>query len=155
MNFRVTSRMASTRVASCPPMVKSFVSIDPETSSTSMISIPLASTWVRLLPSCGRASAMTKIASDASSSDRRIFPTRAALCSPMTRKADVDENVKAAAGPRFPRKYASTGIASNRRSNHGRAKVSPVLVGHQSDSCKLLTSFHKSGCFFEQQLAVC
>src|SRR6266581_2335437 len=85
----------------------------------------------------------------------RMASTRVALGFPMTRKKDVDENVKAAAGPRFPRKYASTGIASNRRSNHGRAKVSPVLAGHQSDSCKLLTSFHKSGCFFEQQLAIC
>src|SRR5438874_1940561 len=53
MNFRVTSRIASSRVARSPPIVKSLVSIDPDTSSTSIMSIPLASTWVRLLPSCG------------------------------------------------------------------------------------------------------
>src|SRR6266571_7416822 len=154
MNFRVTSRMASPRVASCPPIVKSFVSIDPETSSTSMMSIPLASTCVRLLPSCGRARAMTKIASDASSRDRRIFPTRAALCFPMARNADVDENVNAAVGPRLPRKYASNGIANKSNNNNGRANVSALFAVHQSNSCKLLPSFHKSGCFFEQELAV-
>src|SRR4026207_520541 len=40
MNFRVTSRIASTRVASWPPMVKSFVSIEPETSSPRLMTIP-------------------------------------------------------------------------------------------------------------------
>ena len=95
------------------------------------------------------------VASDASSNDRRTLLARAALCFPIARKTDVDENIKAAVGPRFPRKYASNGIASNRRSNHGRVKVSPVLAGHQSDSCKLLASFHKSGRFLEQQVAVC
>ena len=63
MNFRVTSRIASIRVAESPPTVKSFVNIEPETSSTTMMSMPLASTSVRLLPSCGRASARMKMAS--------------------------------------------------------------------------------------------
>ena len=131
INLRVTSRIASTRVASCPPMVKSFVSIEPETSSTSMMSIPLASIWVRLLPSCGRASAITKIASETSSSVRRIFPARAALRFPIARRLAVDEYVSAAAGPRFPRNHATNGIASSNKSSHGRANVNALFAGHQ------------------------
>src|SRR6266487_7127102 len=153
MNFLVTSRIASSRVASSPPIVKSFVSIDPETSSTSMMSIPLASIWVRLLPSCGRASPTTKIASEASSSARRIFPARAALCFPIARRLAVDEYVSAAAGPRFPRKYASKGIASSSRSSHGRANVNAVFAGHHSNSRKL-ASFQKADRFLQQQFAV-
>src|SRR5262245_57596932 len=153
MNFRVTSRIASTRVASWPPMVKSLVSIDPETSSTSMMSIPLASICVRLLPSCGRARATTKKAMARSSSARRILPIRAALCFPIARRVAVDEYVSAAAGPLFPRNHASNGIASNKSSSHGRAKVSALLPGNQSGSCKL-TSFHEADRLFQQQFAV-
>ncbi len=69
-----------------------------------MMSIPLASTWVRLLPSCGRASAITNIASEATNIARKILPARAALCLPIARRVDVDEKVSAAAGPRFPRR---------------------------------------------------
>src|SRR5438552_9273048 len=133
INLRVTSRIASTRVASCPPIVKSFVSMDPETSSTSMMSIPLALIWVRLLPSCGRASATTKAASESSSSVRRILPARAALCFPIALRLAVDEYVSAAAGPRFPRKYASKGIASSNSSSHGRANVSALFAGQKSN----------------------
>ena len=149
MNLRVTSRTASTRVASSPPIAKSFVSIDPDTSSTSIMSIPLASILVRLLPSWGRASATTKIAMAASSNVRRIFPARAALLFPMARRLAVDENVNAAAGPRFPRNQASNGIASSNKSSHGRAKVNALFAVHQSNSCKL-PSFHKTERFVQQ-----
>src|SRR5262249_26381208 len=121
--------------------------------STSMMSIPLASTWVRLWPSCGRARAITKIANVAKINARRNFPARAALCLPIARKVDVDEKVSAAAGPRLPRKYARSGIASRSRSSHGRANVSAVFCGHQSSKCKLL-SFHKTRGLFEQQPAI-
>src|SRR5262249_42217639 len=133
-NLRVTSRIASTRVASCPLMVKSLVSIDPETSSVRIMSIPLASIWVRLLPSCGRASAITKIAIEASNRDRRIFPARAALRFPITRRLAVDEKVNAAAGPRFPRKYATNGTASSNRSSQGCAKVNALFPLNQLNS---------------------
>ena len=148
MNFRVTSRIASTRVASWPPIVKSFVNIEPETSSTSMMSIPLASICVRLLPSCGRASATTKKARARSSSVRRILPARAALCFPIARRLAVDEYVSAAAGPLLPRNHASMGIASNKSSSHGRANVNALLPGNQSNSRKL-TSFHEADRLFQ------
>src|SRR5207237_4550584 len=96
---------------------------------------------------------MTKIAKAASSSVRRTLPARAALCFPSLRSVAVDENVNAAAGPRFPRKWASNGITSSSRSNHGRANVSAAFAGHQSNSRKL-SSFHKARCFFQQQRAV-
>src|SRR5262249_20469127 len=153
MNFRVTSRIASTRVASWPPMVKSLVSIEPETSRTSMMSIPLASICVRLLPSCGRARATTKKAMARSKSARRILPTRAALCFPIARRLAVDEYVSAAAGPRLPRNHASNGIPSNKSSSHGRAKVNALLSGNQLNGGKL-ASFHEADRLFQQQFAV-
>ena len=104
MNLRVTSRIASTRVACSPPIVKSLISIEPETSSTIMMSIPLASTCVRLLPSRGRASATMKMARLRKSSARRILPARAALDLPSPRRTVVEEKTSAAAGPRWPSK---------------------------------------------------
>src|SRR6202008_2816570 len=47
---------------------------------------------------------------------------------------DVEEKVNAAAGPRLPRRYASNGIASSNKSNHGRANVSALCAGHQSNN---------------------
>src|SRR5712691_10278938 len=153
INFRVTSRIASTRVASEPPIVKSFVNIDPETSSTSIMSIPLASTCVRLLPSCGRASPTMNTANVAKITARKIFPARLALSLPIACRAVVDEKVSAAASPRFPRKYASNGMANNNKSSHGRTNVSAVSAGHQSNSRKM-SSLYKAGCFFQQEPAV-
>ena len=153
INLRVTSRIASTRVACSPPIVKSLVSIDPETSSTSMMSIPLASIWVRLLPSCGRASAKTKTANVASNSERRIFPARDALCFPISASGLVEEKSKAAIAPRFPRKYASSGMAKRSKSSQGLANVRAVLAGHHSGSCKL-TSMDKARRFVEQHSTV-
>src|SRR3954462_8057895 len=153
MNFRVTSRIASIRVADSPPILKSFVNIDAETSSASMISIPLASTWVSVLPSWGRAIARANRARLSSSTARKNFPTRDALVLPSDCSAVVDENVNAAAGPRFPRNQASKGIASSSRRNHDCAKVSAPSAGSQSRRFKP-RSFHKPGGFLEQQLAV-
>ena len=96
-----------------------MVNIEPETSSTTMMSIPLASTWVRLFPSCGRAMATAKSARLRRKMARRSFPARAALVFPSARKAAVDENVRAAPGPLFPRRYASKSTARRSRSSHG------------------------------------
>src|SRR5207244_5832668 len=153
INLRVTSRTPSSRVASWPPIVKSFANIEFETSSTSMMSMPLASTWVRLLPSCGRASAMTKKASAAKTNARKNFPARAALCLPIARSVVVDEKVNAAAGPALPRRYASSGMTIKSKSNHGRANVSAVFAGKKSNSCKFASSY-ETKCFLEQQLAI-
>src|SRR2546423_5637320 len=153
MNLRVTSRIASIRVAASPPIEKSFVSIDPETSSARMISIPLASTWVRLLPNCGRAIAMAKNARLRSRSARRNFPARAALLFPSERKTAVDEKVNAAAGPLLPRNQARSGIATNSRRNQGCAKVSAAFAGSQSRRFKL-RSFHELDRFLQQPAAV-
>ena len=119
MNFRVTSRIASIRVADSPPTLKSFVNIEAETSRARMMSMPLASTCVRLLPNCGRAIATAKKARLSSIKARRNFPARAALDFPIARRVVVEEKVSAAAGPLLPRNHASNGIASNRRRNHG------------------------------------
>src|SRR5256714_353904 len=153
MNLRVTSRIASIRVACSPPIVKSFVSIEPETSSASMISIPLASTWVRLLPSCGRAIATARNASATSRRARRNLPARAALLFPSERNANVEEKVNAAAGPLLPRNQASSGIASNSKRNHGCAKVSAEFFDNQSGRFKLC-SFYKLDRFLEEAAAV-
>src|SRR4029077_16706263 len=106
---------------------------EPETSNTSMMSIPLASICVRLLPSCGRARATTKKARARSSNARRILPIRAALCFPIARRLAVDEYVNAAAGPRLPRNHASNGIASNKSSSHGCANVNALFPWNQSN----------------------
>ena len=53
----VISLMASTRLARSPPMEKSSVSMERDTSSAIMMSMPLASTCVNELLNCGRASA--------------------------------------------------------------------------------------------------
>ena len=90
---------------------------------------------------------------DASSNARRIFPARAALCFPRARRLVVDENVNAAAGPRFPRNQASNGSASSSKRSHGRANVRALFVGHQSNSRKL-SSLHETERFLQQQLAV-
>src|SRR2546423_8834123 len=153
MNFRVTSRIASIRVADSPPTLKSFVSIDAETSSASMMSMPLASTWVRLLPSCGRAIAIANNARLASISARRNFPVRAALVLPSARKAVVDEKVNAAAGPLLPRNQASRGIARSSKRNHGCANVRAEFDGSQSGRFKL-RSFHKLFRFFHEPLTI-
>src|SRR2546430_12112656 len=153
MNLRVTSRIASIRVACSPPIVKSFVSIEPETSSARIISIPLASTWVRLLPNCGRDIAMAKKATLTSIRARRNFPARAALLFPSERKDAVDENVRAAAGPLLPRSQASRGITSNSKRNQGLAKVSPEFAVSQSGRFKF-RSFHKLGRLLEQKMAI-
>ena len=89
-----------------------------------------------------------KIAMDASSNVRRIFPARAALFFPIERRLAVDENVNAAAGPRFPRYQANKGIASSSKSSHGRANVSALFAVHQSNSRKL-SSFHKTERFVQ------
>src|ERR1041385_229146 len=153
MNFRVTSRIASIRVADSPPTLKSFVNIDAETSSARMMSMPLASTCVRLFPSCGRAIAIAKKATLSSIKARRNFPARAALDLPIACKAVVEENVSAAAGPLLPRNHASNGIASRRRSNHGCAKVRAAPPKNQSRRFKL-ASCHELLCFLEEPLAV-
>src|SRR5438132_12072564 len=89
----------------------------------------------------------------ASKSVRKILPARAALRFPIAASAVVDEKTKAAVAPRFPRRYARSGIASSNKSNHGRAKVSALWDGHQSGNCKL-TSLHETGRFLEQHTTV-
>src|SRR6476646_996021 len=153
MKLRVTSRIASIRVAACPPILKSFVNIEAETSSASTISMPLASTCVRLFPHCGRARPTAKQAMLISTSARRKLPARAALVLPSARNVAVDENVRAAAGPLLPRSHASSGIATSRRRNHGCAKVSAELGVNQSGRCKL-RSFHKLHGLFQEHSAV-
>src|SRR5881394_229514 len=153
MNLRVTSRIAWIRVADSPPILKSFVSIEADTSSASMISMPLASTWVRLLPSCGRAMPTANNARLNSIKARRNFPARAALVLPSARMVAVDEKVSAAAGPLLPRNQANSGIASRRRRNHGCANVSAAPPANQSRRFKL-RSFHELLGLFEQPLAV-
>src|SRR2546423_288230 len=153
MNFRVTSRIASMRVADSPPTLKSFVNIEAETSRASMMSIPLASIWVRVFPSCGRAIATAKNARLTSIKARRNLPARVALVLPSDCKAVVEENVRAAASPVLPRNQARSGIASRRSRNHGCPKVSAEFAGNQSRRFKL-RSFHKVSCFFQESAAV-
>src|SRR6267378_39681 len=152
MNLRVTSRTASRRVASSPPMVKSFVNIEPDTSSTSMMSIPLASTWDRLFPSCGRAIAMMKAASESQTRARRNRPARLALPFPIARKGEVPEKITAALGPILPRNKARAGINSNKSSSHGRAKLSVWPFSHSGGDKH--ASFHKTARFIQEQTAL-
>src|SRR6266480_1808979 len=147
INFRVTSRTASNRVASSPPMVKSFASIEFETSSTSMMSMPLASTCVSDFPSCGRAMATMNAARASQISARKICPARLALLFPIARNGAVAEKTMAARGPNLPRSQASSGINSNNSNNHGRANVS-VCPASQSCGDKG-SSFHKLTCFIQ------
>jgi hypothetical protein len=90
-----------------------------------------------------------KIAMDPRSNVRRILPARAALVFPIARRLAVDENVNAAAGPRFPRNQASNGTASSNKSSHGRANVNALFAVHQSNSRKL-SSLHKTERFVQQ-----
>src|SRR4030095_6004397 len=152
INFRVTSRTASRRVASSPPMVKSFASIEFETSSTSMMSMPLASTCVSDFPSCGRAMATINAARDSQISARKICPARLALLFPIARNGAVAEKTTAARGPNRPRSQASNGINSNNSNSHGRANVS-VCPASQSRGDKG-SSFHELTRFIQQKAAV-
>src|SRR5688572_9470946 len=127
--------------------------MEPETSSTTMMSIPLASTCVRLFPSCGRAIAIVSNARLTSSIARRNLPARAALLFPSARNVAVDENVSAAAGPLLPRQYASSGMASSSNSSHGCAKVRAEFIGNQSRRFKF-PSFDEPGCLLQKKAAV-
>src|SRR3954471_4358812 len=152
INLRVTSRTASSRVASSPPIVKSLVSIEFETSRTSIMSMPLASTSVRLLPSCGRARATTNKASANSSKVRRNLPARETLLFPISCSNRVEENVTAAAEPRLPRRYATSGISRSNNSSSGRANVrAPCAADQSRNSDKLLSPFHKPRRLLQQQ----
>src|SRR5207253_1449777 len=152
MNLRVTSRTASNRVASSPPMVKSFTSIELETSSTSMMSIPLASTWVSDLPSCGLAIPTIKAARASQTKARKIRPARLVLLFPIARNGAVAENTIAARGPNLPRSHASKGMSSSNSSNHGRAKVSAWPPSQsRGDKC---ASFHELARFIQEETAI-
>jgi hypothetical protein len=93
------------------------------------------------------------MASEASSSVLRIFPARAALFFPIARRLAVDEYVSAAAGPRFPRKYASKGIASSSRSSHGRANVNAVFAGHHSNTFVMSSEVETSQYWYQRHEA--
>ena len=147
MNLRVTSRTASRRVASSPPMVKSFVNMEPETSSTSMISIPLASIWVKLFPSCGRAIAMIKAVRASQTRARRNRPARLALLFPIARNGEVAEKMTAALGPIFPRNNARAGINNRKSRSQGRSKLSVWPFSHSCGNKH--SSFHKTARFIQ------
>ena len=136
-----------------PPIVKSLVSIEPETSSTSMMSIPLASTWVRVLPSCGRAIAMTKMARLTRHQRPQKFSRSRRAVLPSARKIAVDEKVNAAAGPLLARETRQAAGCEQKQRNQGWAKVSADCSGNQSGRFKL-GSFDELGGFFQQQPAV-
>ena len=120
-----------------------------------MMSIPLASTWVRLLPSCGRARATIRSARLRRSSARRNLPAaRGAGLSRARAASLVDEKVNAAAGPRLS---AQIGQQRNAPGEAGAAtdarKSVPSCAGNQSGRFKL-PSLHKPRRFLEEQPAV-
>ena len=123
MKRLVTSFTASRRLAGCPPSVKSSATIEPETSSASMMSTPLDSMVSCVFPSRGRASAMMSSASAMCNSTRANPPHPAfRFCAPK-RIASTDEKRTAGIGPRPPCNHASTGSAASRSSHHGCAKL--------------------------------
>jgi hypothetical protein len=134
-------------------MVKSLINIEPETSSTSMMSMPLASTCVRLFPSRGRASPMMK-QRQRQEQQRAQYLTRA-------RGAALAEAAQHDRGREDERGSGSTLSAqvSDQRQEQEKqeqpriANENSVPVGSQLRRFKL-ASFHKARRFLEQQLAV-
>ncbi len=115
----VISLMASTRFARLPPRVKSSVSMERETSSAIMMSIPLAWIWVIELLNCGRASARMPVVSAAASSAPENAPARAVRGLPRCAMAAVKEYTTEGAPPARPRRRASSAGNTSRHRNHG------------------------------------
>jgi len=137
MNFCVTSRIASTRVASWPPIVKSFVSIEPETSSTSMISIrspQLREAFCRVRT----RRATTKKASVEAVAPAGFYRSRRAL-SPIARRLRGRRIRERRSGPAFsaqPRKqrYRQQQEQQPGRANVNRCCSKPIISFHAERS---------------------
>ena len=124
-NSSLTFLTTEIRLAGWLPIVKSSASIDPETSSNSMMSMPLASTWVIDLPFCGRASAMMSNANAQKNKPVRKLPARLCTRLPRDRSASVEEKTTVGEPPGCPRRNASNGTSNSSSNNHGFANVMP------------------------------
>ena len=104
MNLRVTSRIASMRVAWSPPTVKSLVSIEPRNVEhehdvdSACLHLREAFAELRTRQSDHEESQSEK------KKRAQEFPRAGGACFPSARRLTVEEKVSAAAGPLFPRK---------------------------------------------------
>jgi len=96
--------------------------MEPDTSSPSTMSMPLAVISVRLWARCGRARPTIMSAPASAGSSHSQPPARARPVRATARARPTSENSMAATGPRRPRNNITTGSSASSHSHWGCRK---------------------------------